>query len=126
MNLLYVAIGGALGSVARYLMQTLIGKYSGVTFPYGTLIVNISGSIIMGLFIGWLAGRQTLSNAQDLRLFIAVGILGGYTTFSSFSLEAITLYEEGKVAAMAAYIIASVVISLLGLLAGLRLMRAFA
>jgi len=125
MAYLYVALGGALGSVARYLMQSFIGHYTGPGFPYGTLIVNISGSAIMGLFIGWLA-RGDLLHGQDLRLFVAIGILGGYTTFSSFSLESITLMEEGRWGAMGAYIAASVVLSLAGLLMGLRLMRAFA
>jgi CrcB protein len=79
----------------------------------------------MGVFIGWLA-RALPANAADLRLFIAVGILGGYTTFSSFSLDAITLLEEGKWMAMSIYIITSVVLSLAGLMLGLKLMRAFA
>lgn len=125
MNWLYVAFGGALGSMARYFMQTFIGRISGVSFPYGTLFVNISGSLIMGMFIGWL-GRTTPSNAQDLRLLIAVGVLGGYTTFSSFSLDAITLMDEQKYMAMAAYVLGSVILSLMGLYAGLRLMRVLA
>lgn len=125
MTLLYVAIGGAIGSVARYLMMSFIGHYTGTEFPYGTLLVNISGSLLMGILIGWLA-RTLPANQQDIRLFVAVGILGGYTTFSSFSLDAITLLEEGKWGAMSSYIMASVACSLAGLYAGLRLMRAFA
>ncbi len=121
----YVALGGAIGSVFRYLMQTLIGQYAGVDFPYGTLIVNITGSVLMGIFIGSMA-RMLPQHAQELRLLIAVGILGGYTTFSSFSLDAITLLEEGKFMAMSVYVVSSVVLSLAGLYAGLRLMRMFA
>jgi CrcB protein len=126
MNLIYVAIGGAIGSVMRYLMQNLIGHLTGMAFPYGTLIVNISGSVLMGVFIGWLTARTSLTNAHDIRLFVAVGILGGYTTFSSFSLDAIVLMEEGKWMAMAMYVLSSVLLSLGGLLLGLRLMRVFA
>jgi CrcB protein len=122
MTYIIIAFGGALGSVARYMMQSFIGSLTGPNFPYGTLIVNISGSIIMGLFIGWLA-RTNHENAQQLRFFIAIGILGGYTTFSSFSLEAITLYQEGRWLAMGMYIAGSVVLSLAGLLIGLKLMR---
>ncbi len=126
MAYLYVALGGAIGSVARYLMQSFVGHYTGNAFPWGTLMVNISGSLLMGLFIGWLAGRTSLSNANDLRLFVAVGIMGGYTTFSSFSLDAINLMEEGKWGAMGIYVLGSVLLSLAGLLAGLLLMRLFA
>jgi len=122
MTLLYVALGGALGSVARYLMQTLIGHYSGASFPYGTLLVNVTGSFLMGLVIGWL-GRVMPAHAPELRLFLTVGILGGYTTFSSFSLDAIVLYDDDRWKAMGVYIAASVILSLAGLFAGLRLMR---
>jgi fluoride exporter len=125
MMLLYVAIGGALGSVARFLMQSFVGQVAGNEFPYGTLLVNISGSLLMGVFIGWLA-RTTPANAPDLRMFVAVGILGGYTTFSSFSLDAITLMEQGKWVSMGVYILASVIVSLLGLIAGLQFIRSFA
>jgi len=125
MNMLYVAIGGAIGSVARYLMQSFIGRSWGGEFPYGTLAVNVSGSLAMGLLIGWLA-RAMPERAMDLRLFLAVGVLGGYTTFSSFSLDAITLFEEGKWLYMSVYVLASVACSLLGLLAGLYIVRALA
>lgn len=124
MTWLYIAIGGALGSMARYFMQSAIGRYAGLDFPYGTLIVNITGSVLMGIFIGWLA-RVDQGHAQNLRLFVAIGVLGGYTTFSSFSLDAITLMEEGKLSAMAVYVLSSVVISVAGLYAGLRFIRLF-
>ncbi|HEU5048551.1 MAG TPA: fluoride efflux transporter CrcB [Rickettsiales bacterium] len=122
MNLLYVAAGGATGAVIRFLMMNLIGHRMGNDFPYSTLIVNISGSLAMGLLIGWLA-RALPANASDIRLFLAVGVLGGYTTFSSFSLDAITLMEEGRIGSMAIYIVASVLLSLVGLLGGLYLIR---
>ncbi len=124
MNLVYVATGGAIGSVLRFLMQRVVGEVAGKGFPYGTMLVNISGSFAMGVLIGWLA-RSTPQNAEDIRLFVAVGVLGGFTTFSSFSLDAITLFEQGRLGAMSAYIFASVICSLLGLLAGLQLVKAF-
>jgi CrcB protein len=125
MNIIYVALGGALGSVARYLMQSVIGKNWGSSFPYGTIIVNISGSLLMGILIGWLS-RTMPERAQDLRIFLAVGVLGGYTTFSSFSLDAIVLMEEGRWVAMSIYVLASVLCGLIGLMAGLQVMRTFA
>lgn len=123
MNIIYVAIGGAIGSVLRYLAQNLIGEWTGKGFPYGTMFVNITGSFIMGALVGWLA-RTIPENAHDIRLFVAVGVLGGFTTFSSFSLDSIVLFEQGQIGAMSAYILASVVCSLLGLLIGLYTMRA--
>ncbi len=123
MTLLYVALGGAIGSVMRYLAMSFIGHTLGNDFPYSTLIVNVSGSLVMGVLIGWLAGVLP-ENAANIRLFVAVGVLGGYTTFSTFSLDAITLMEEGKVLYMAAYILFSVILSLGGLIVGLYLMRA--
>ena len=122
MNLIYVAIGGAIGAVMRYLMMILIGHNLGNDFPYSTLLVNISGSFAMGVLIGWLA-RTLPVNASDIRLFVAVGVLGGYTTFSSFSLDAITLIEEGRLFSVITYITASVLLSLIGLMAGLYLTR---
>lgn len=121
--MLYVAIGGAAGAVLRFLMMNLIGQRLGNAFPYSTLIINVSGSLMMGMLIGWLA-RTLPANASELRLLLAVGVLGGYTTFSSFSLDAITLFKEGQFVPMAIYITASVLLSLFGLLGGLYLMRA--
>jgi len=122
MTLVYVAVGGAIGSVLRYLMMVLIGHNLGNNFPYSTLIVNVSGSFVMGLLIGWLSSTLP-ANASDIRLFVAVGVLGGYTTFSTFSLDAIALMEDGKILDMVAYIVLSVILSLGGVIAGLYLMR---
>ncbi len=122
MNIVYVALGGAIGSVLRYLLQNLIGSLTGKDFPYGTMMINIAGSCAMGILIGWLS-RSIPQNAHDIRLFVAVGVLGGFTTFSSFSLDAITLYEQGRFSEMAIYIFASVACSLAGLLAGLQIIR---
>lgn len=122
--LFLVAVGGALGSVCRYLVGVGAGRLLGAGFPFGTIIVNIVGSFIMGLFIELLALK--FDGSEPLRLFVAVGILGGFTTLSSFSLDTIVLFERGAVAAAAVYVSASIVLSLAGLVAGLHLVRAFA
>jgi CrcB protein len=116
-----VAFGGALGSVARYLVVGHMTRLFGVTFPWGTLLVNVVG----GLTIGMLAEAMALkwSAAQDMRLFLITGILGGFTTFSAFSLEVAILAERGALGAAFAYIIASVVLSVGAVFAGLALVR---
>ncbi len=119
---LLVALGGALGSVARYGAGVMVGKAWGSTFPLGTMLINIAGSLAMGLFIGYLA-RTTPSWQADARLFVAVGIFGGFTTFSSFSLDAIAMLERGELAQTGAYVIGSVLIGLAALYGGLVLMR---
>ncbi|MEI7669969.1 MAG: fluoride efflux transporter CrcB [Pseudomonadota bacterium] len=122
MNYLYVAIGGAIGSVFRYFMMNLVGYCLGNNFPYATIFVNISGSLIMGLLIGWLANNMP-ANSNEIRIFLAVGVLGGYTTFSSFSLDAINLLQNGKLLAMTLYITSSVMLSLAGYMAGIYLIK---
>ena len=124
LTILAVAVGGALGSVARYLTMGWVGQLSGPSFPYGTLAVNILGSFIMGGVIAYFARLGGVSN--ELRAFVAVGILGGFTTFSAFSLDVVTLAKEGALMPMAAYIIFSVVLSVLALVMGLWLIRVIA
>jgi fluoride exporter len=119
---LLVAIGGALGSMARYGSGVLVGRMWGASFPLGTLLINIAGSLAMGLFIGFLA-RTTPSWQADARLFVAVGVLGGFTTFSSFSLDAIAMIERGEWAQASLYIVGSVLIGLIGLYVGLLIFR---
>lgn len=123
-SVLLVALGGALGSVCRYLAGVGAGRLLGPDFPFGTMIVNIFGSFFMGLFIELLAVR--FDGSESLRLFVAVGILGGFTTLSSFSLDSVVLFERGAIAAAAVYVGASIVLSLAALIAGLHLVRAFA
>jgi CrcB protein len=119
---LLVGVGGALGSMARYGFGLLAGKAWPTAFPIGTLLINIIGSLVMGLFIGFMA--RTLPSWQpEGRLFVAVGILGGFTTFSSFSLDTITLIERGDIGPAMLYVLLSVAISLLGLYLGLLAMR---
>ncbi len=121
MTLIYIAIGGAIGSVLRYLMMVKTTAIIGVNFPYGTMVVNIIGSLCMGLLIGYLS--KTLPHSMELRAFLAIGVLGGFTTFSSFSLDIVTLIERGQMAQAATYSIASVVVSVIALFAGLHMFR---
>ena len=120
-NLALVAFGGALGASCRYLTGIGILRVLGQTgFPLGIITVNILGSFLMGVFVA-LAANRGLPNLSPL---VATGFLGGFTTFSSFSLETINLYERGEVGLAALYVVSSVVLSVLGLFAGLWLMRA--
>lgn len=118
---LLVGIGGALGAMARYWAGTAIGSLAN-GFPTATFLVNIVGSIAMGLLVGFLA-RTTPQFQNEIRLFVAFGIFGGFTTFSSFSLDAITLIERGDYMLAAFYIVGSVLLSVAGLMMGLWAMR---
>ena len=120
--LLAVAAGGALGSVARYLVGVGSGKLFGSDFPCGTLIINVSGSFLIGAFVGLFAAKWDLS--QTMRIFLTVGICGGYTTFSTFSLDGYYLIERGQALASFAYMVASVALSVGALIGALRLVRA--
>lgn len=117
MMLALVALGGALGSVFRYLLMGKIATALGSTFPYGTMIVNISGSFLMGVLIGVLA--KTSFATHEIRAFLAVGVLGGFTTFSTFSLDILFLWERGEMRHAVLYAALSVVLSIVGIIAGL-------
>ncbi len=115
-----VAAGGAIGASARYLAGVALTRALGPEFPWGTVAVNVIGSFLMGVLIvalGHVGGTRFLP-------FLAVGVLGGFTTFSSFSLDAVTLYERGAMGAAAGYVVGSVVLSLVALVAGLAMARA--
>jgi CrcB protein len=116
-----VAVGGAIGSVARYLVAVGSGKMFGTNFPWGILIINITGSLLIGAFIGLFAAKWDLPQAA--RIFLTVGICGGYTTFSTFSLDSYYLIERGQLGAALAYMIGSVVLSISALVGGLYLAR---
>jgi CrcB protein len=120
-NILAVAVGGAIGSVARYLVGVGSGKLFGLDFPWGTLIINVVGSTLIGVFAGLFALKWDAP--QTLRVFLTVGICGGFTTFSTFSLDAYYLIERGQILASALYIVSSVVLSIGGLIAALYLIR---
>jgi CrcB protein len=119
---LLVAVGGALGSMARYGAGVLVGQIWSATFPLGTMLINIVGSCAMGLFIG-LITRTTPTWQSDARLFVAAGILGGFTTFSSFSLDTISMLERGEIGSALLYVLVSVIIGVAALYGGLVLMR---
>lgn len=122
--MLAVAAGGAFGAVARYLAMSLVGVLIGGGFPYATLAVNVVGSFILGVLVEYSA--LVWSPGEALRAFLVVGVLGAFTTFSTFSLDVTVLYERGEFGAAAVYIIASVILSVAGLFAGLAAVRAFA
>ena len=120
---LLVGIGGALGAMARYGTSVAVGHFWRASFPVATLTVNVVGSLLMGLLVGWLA-RALPEWQNEARLFVAVGILGGFTTFSAFSLDVVTLFERGEMAPALGYVLGSVVLSVAALFIGLLLMRA--
>jgi CrcB protein len=120
-NILAVAVGGAAGSVARYLLMGRVAHWLGAAFPWGTLAVNILGCAIYGALVEIIARRWSAGGEMQALLF--VGFLGGFTTFSAFSFDVFMLYERGAVTEAALYVVASVVLSVLGLFAGLHLFR---
>jgi len=121
MNYLLVFIGGGLGSTLRHIVNVVSARVLGTGFPYHTFIINITGSTVMGLIAGYLALKGEAS--QPWRLFLMTGILGGYTTFSAYSLDAALLYERGEIWLALFYVVGSVVFSIAGLFAGLALVR---
>ena len=122
-NLVLVAIGGAIGASLRHLVNLAALRVVGAGFPWGTLAVNVVGSLAMGVFIELLARRFNASN--ELRLFVATGILGGFTTFSAFSLDFAVLWQRGEILPAFGYALGSVIISILALFLGLWLARSF-
>ena len=120
-SIFYVALGGAIGASARHLLSQVVQRAHGGPFPVGTMSVNIIGSFLMGLLIGWLALK--VSGGEDWRLFMGVGLLGGFTTFSAFSLDAIVLFERKAYGALMTYVSVSVLASITALFLGLFLMR---
>jgi len=123
-NILLVAAGGAVGASLRHLVNLGSLRLVGPAFPWGTFAVNVGGSLVMGLVAGWLARRGGASS--ELRLFIATGILGGFTTFSAFSLDFAVLWERGAALQAFGYALASVAGSILALFLGLWLARGIA
>jgi CrcB protein len=121
MNYLLVFVGGGLGASLRHFINVICAKCIGIGFPWGTFIINITGSFVMGLIAGYLAFKGEATQAW--RLFLMTGILGGYTTFSAFSLDTALLYERGALGLAALYVLGSVILSIAGLFAGLWLIR---
>jgi CrcB protein len=119
-----VFLGGGLGAALRHGINLGAARLLGNGFPYATFVINVTGSFAMGLIAAWFAFKGDAS--QHWRLFLTTGILGGYTTFSTFSLDAALLYERGEIALAATYVIGSVLLGLAGLFAGLAIVRALA
>jgi CrcB protein len=120
--LLQVALGGALGASARYLTGIAVARLLGREFPWGTLIVNVVGAFAMGVLVVALAHLS----ANRFAPFLMTGVLGGFTTFSAFSLDAVALFERGQIGLAAAYVAGSVLFSIGALFAGLALARGIA
>ncbi len=118
-----VMIGGALGAGARYMLGQTMLTLLGGGWPYGTFAANIIGGLAMGLLAGWLARNVAALHHENIRLLLGVGVLGGFTTFSSYSLEIAQMIERGAWGQGLAYALASTVCALFALFAGLWLMR---
>jgi CrcB protein len=124
MGFLIVFLGGGLGAALRHGVNLTVARVLGVGFNHATLFENVSGSLVMGLLVGYFTFKGSIP--QHWRLFLTTGILGGYTTFSAFSLDTMLLYERGELGLATLYVIASVTLSIGGLAAGLALVRHFA
>jgi CrcB protein len=118
-----VFLGAGIGGVLRHGVNVVSLKWFGPSFPYGTMAINILGSGVMGLVAGFLAFKAGEGWTQSARLFLATGVLGGFTTFSAFSLDAMLLWERGEAMLAAFYVLGSVVLSLAALVAGLSIVR---
>ena len=119
--ILIIAAGGALGAVGRYVVMAGTGQWAGFASPYGTMAVNIVGSFLLGALLEIMAFLWTPS--EDMRVFLVVGVLGGFTTFSSFSLDTVLLLQRNELGLATLYVGGSVVLSVLSFLAGLSLLR---
>ncbi|MBB36188.1 MAG: fluoride efflux transporter CrcB [Hirschia sp.] len=120
-NILFVAMGGALGATARHLASAMALRVLGNGWPWGTMTVNLFGSLLMGLLIGWLAFR--VDGGTNWRLFLGTGVLGGFTTFSAFSFETVAMIEKKAYSNAAFYAFGSVFLGVLALAAGLLIAR---
>lgn len=116
-----MALGGAIGASGRHLLGLVANASFGSAFPYGTFLANVIGGFLMGVLVGWLA--QKVTGAEDIRLLLGVGVLGGFTTFSTFSLDAYMMFEKKAYGSLAAYVSGSVILSVLALMIGLIIGR---
>lgn len=122
MQLFSIALGGALGAVSRYCLGNFLSRLMGGSLPYGTFVINVVGCFFMGLIMTMIIERGILSAAW--RLFLCVGFLGGFTTFSSFGYEALMLMQEGKITATLAYVGGSIMLGAAAALVGVTLAKA--
>lgn len=117
----YIAAGSAAGGVARFLLGTMLQQRAGTTFPVGTLVVNLTGSLLLGFLLRWALGMPSVS--PEVRAMLTTGFCGGYTTFSTFSYETMAMVEEGDWRRAALYVAASVVLSVAGAFMGMAMAR---
>jgi CrcB protein len=117
----YIAVGSALGGVSRYLIGGLMQRLLDTTFPAGTLVVNVTGSFLLGVFLRYAMDTPTLT--PELRAFLTIGFCGGYTTFSTFSYESVALLEEGDWTRAAIYVTLSLILSFLAMVLGFAAAR---
>lgn len=122
-SFILVGLGGAIGAAGRYGLGRVVFRLTGSGFPWGTLAANVLGGLAMGLLVGWLAARSSGDDA--LRLFLGVGLLGGFTTFSAFSLETLNMIERQDYGPAAGYVLASLVMSIFAVFIGLIIARRF-
>lgn len=125
-SILLVFVGGGIGAALRHGVNLAAAAWLGVNFPWGTMIVNVVGSFVIGALAAWFAFRGDAMWTQPLRLFLATGILGGFTTFSAFSLDFALLFERGEIAQSILYVVVSVGLSLAAIFAGLAVVRSMA
>jgi CrcB protein len=118
---LWISIGAIVGASSRYFLSRLIAKTVSASFPYGTLLINVTGSFILGLFLVWSTERMLVDTRW--RLLLAIGFCGSYTTFSSYAFESFSLFEQGHYALFASNVLASNVLCLAAVLAGAVLAR---
>ena len=121
MAYLWIALGAVVGASARYLLSGYIAKVFSSTFPYGTLVINISGSLLLGFFLVWTSERVLVD--AHWRLLIAIGFCGSYTTFSSYAFETFALFEQGQWLLVSLNVMASNLLCLVSVLAGAALAR---
>ena len=122
LSFLWVAVGGAIGSVLRYAVNIAAPRMMGNDFPWATLTVNVAGSFLIGLFSAFLA--EKFADQPDLRLFLTTGVLGGFTTFSAFSLDVFGLMQRGENSMALVYLLASVSLSIIAVFGGFMVSRA--
>jgi len=121
--ILSIAFGGAIGAVSRYMLSSFIQNLAGNSFPYGMLVCNVLGSLVLGILYDNLSKASLFSD--DTKLFIQVGILSSFTTFSAFSLESFLMFEKGDYSSAIIFILLSVILSILGLISGIYFFRVF-
>ena len=119
--ILSIACGGAIGAVSRYILSSVVQNMTSNSFPYGMLLCNILGSMILGILYDSLSKGSLFS--ENIKLFIQVGILGSFTTFSAFSLESFLMFEKGDYSSAIIFILLSVILSIAGLVSGIYFFR---